>query len=191
MSVSNTRRSGRPPALDIIVGWLEQRGGAMYGGEAVTQLEHAMQCADRARSGGASPDLITAALLHDLGHLADTGDDRKQPHGEFAATLLQDMFPPAVTEPVRLHVDAKRYLCAVDPTYRDGLSPASQQSLEWQGGPFSREMAAAFIGLPFAADAVRLRRWDDEAKIPGVATPPLADFIAIMKHVYRPAGEAA
>lgn len=169
--------------IDTIVDWLENRGGGMYGGEAITQREHALQCATLAQKSCASPALVTAALLHDLGHLADTENDRRHPHGEIAATLLSGLFPRSVTEPVRLHVDAKRYLCAADPLYWHGLSPASKQSLEWQGGPFLSAAAAAFIAQPFSADAIQLRKWDDEAKVIGVVTPTVADFVAVMKHV--------
>lgn len=162
-----------------IESWLAQRAGGMYGGEAVTQLEHALQCATLAQDAGARPELITAALLHDIGHLADKTDDRREPHEELAGALLGPLFGAAVTEPIRLHVDAKRYLCAMDPVYWTGLSPASKRSLEWQGGPFSEKQAVAFIAQPFARDAVRLRQWDDAAKVEGAVTPALAHFVAI------------
>lgn len=178
--------------IDMIVDWLENRGGSMYGGEAITQREHALQCATLAQKRGASPSLVTAALLHDLGHLADAGNnDRRHPHGELAATLLSGLFPRSVTEPVRLHVDAKRYLCTQEPLYWHGLSPASKQSLAWQGGPFAPHAAAAFIALPFAADAIQLRKWDDEAKVIGAVTPTVADFVGVMKQVILPKEEVA
>ncbi|MDB5762493.1 MAG: hypothetical protein JWQ21_1488 [Herminiimonas sp.] len=169
--------------IDTIVDWLRHRGGGMYGGEAVTQLEHALQCAALAQSAGAAPALVTAALLHDIGHLAGDGNDEKHPHGKLGAQLLGGLFPPSVTEPVRLHIDAKRYLCSTDPSYWSGLSEASRRSLEWQGGLFRREDASAFILQSHAGDAVRLRRWDDAAKVPTAITPPLETFIAIMKNV--------
>lgn len=167
-------------ATDTIVHWLRHRADGLYGGEAVTQQAHALQCATRALADGAKPELITAALLHDIGHLADAADDRRQPHEQLAARMLAGLFPPSVTEPIRLHVDAKRYLCAADPLYWSGLSEASRHSLEWQGGPFTPDEAAGFIAEPYAMDAVRLRQWDDAAKIPGAPTYSLDHFLTIM-----------
>lgn len=166
--------------LDVIADWLRHRGGGMYGGEAVSQLEHALQCAALAQAEGAGSELVTAALLHDLGHLAEDVDDIMQPHERLGARLLREVFPPAVIEPIRLHVAAKRYLCAIDPLYWCALSDMSKRSLEWQGGAFSPSEAVEFIAQPYAEDAVRLRHWDDAAKVVGADTPPLDHFIAIM-----------
>ncbi|HEV2611377.1 MAG TPA: HD domain-containing protein [Noviherbaspirillum sp.] len=166
--------------IEWIEDWLRHRGAGMYGGEAVTQLEHALQCASLASADGAASELVTAALLHDICHLADDLDDRDHPHGPTGAAMLKELFPPAVTEPVRMHVDAKRYLCAIEPLYWSSLSDASKRSLMWQGGPFTPDEAAAFIAQPHAEDAVCLRRWDDEAKVPGAVTAPLDEFITIM-----------
>lgn len=163
--------------FDTVAGWLRTRGDGMYGGEAISQLEHALQCAALAEEEGASPALVAAALLHDIGHLSDNADDCKQPHEELGATMLSGIFPRAVTEPIRLHVAAKRYLCAIDPLYWSGLSPQSKRSLEWQGGPFSPREAVDFITQDYAEDAVRLRHWDDTAKVQGKATPQLDYFI--------------
>jgi phosphonate degradation associated HDIG domain protein len=169
--------------LDI----LTSQGNAQYGREAVSQLEHALQCATLAKSANRSDELITACLLHDLGHLihdlgedvADRGiDDR---HEYRAIPVLQSLFESAVTEPIRLHVDAKRYLCAVDPTYWDSLSPASKHSLELQGGVFSPEAAEEFICQPHAKEAVQLRIWDDRAKVAQASTPDLEYFVPILK----------
>lgn len=169
-------------ALDTIVDLLRHQGDAQYGGEAVTQLEHACQCANLAQQQGASPSLITACLLHDIGHLVhDLGDMATiagiDDHHEYLADRhLRPYFPAAVTEPIRLHVAAKRYLCATDNTYWHQLSPNSQHSLQLQGGAFSPQAAAAFIAQPYAWEAVQLRRWDDQAKVPHLVTPPLATF---------------
>lgn len=173
------------PLLTIegIEDWLRDRGAAMYGGEAVTQLEHALQCASLAKTDGAAPELVTAALLHDICHLADDLDDRDHPHGPTGAAMLQELFPPSVTEPVRMHVEAKRYLCAIEPLYWSGLSDASKRSLMWQGGPFTPDEAAAFISQPHAESAVCLRRWDDAAKVPGAVTTPLDEYITIMHSI--------
>lgn len=163
-----------------LVDRLTHHAAGMYGGEAVTQLEHALQCATLAREDGADDTLVCAALLHDFGHLLDNVDDRHQPHERLAAFALRDLYDAAVTEPIRLHVDAKRYLCAVDARYAASLSNASRQSLAWQGGPFSAQNAAEFILQTHAGDAIRLRRWDDAAKVPGMATLPLSAFIPLL-----------
>ena len=169
-------------AMDEILERFERHGGSDYGGERVKQLEHALQCAMLAEAEGAEATLIAAALLHDVGHLLhDLGqspaargiDDR---HELLGREWLSRFFGEAVTEPVRLHVNAKRYLTGTDPTYFATLSAGSVRSLELQGGRFAPEMAAGFIGLPFAPEAVKLRRWDEGAKVPGKATPDLAHF---------------
>lgn len=167
--------------LDEIFDRFRRSGSNSYGRERVTQLQHALQCAALAEAKGAAPALITAALLHDVGHLihdlGDTAargvDDR---HELLGWRWLSRWFGEAVVEPVRQHVRAKRYLTATDPAYYATLSPASVRSLELQGGPFTRERATEFIGLPYAAQAVRLRRWDEAAKVAGKPTPDLDHF---------------
>lgn len=170
-------------AMDEIRNALGVAGREMYGGEAVTQLAHALQCAMLAEREGAAPALTVAALLHDLGHIVDkrfqlgqeTPVDRH--HEDIGSAYLARWFPPAVTEPIRLHVPAKRYLCRVEPGYFDGLSPASVRSLDLQGGTFTSDEAKAFVAQPYATDAARLRRWDDLAKDPDAGTPPLDHFL--------------
>jgi phosphonate degradation associated HDIG domain protein len=168
--------------IEEILDVLERRGGADYGGERVTQLQHALQCAALAEAEGADAALISAALLHDIGHLVhDLGhapaargiDDRHEMRGR---EWLRSRFGDEVTEPVRLHVDAKRYLTATDSGYFATLSAGSVRSLELQGGPFSPALAEGFIEMPHAAAAVRLRRWDEAAKVSGKPTPDLAHF---------------
>jgi len=167
----------------------EAKGNRAYEGEGVTQLEHALQSAHLAEQAGAPAELVCAALLHDLGHLLnDRGetptlrgvDDR---HQYVALPFLRKSFPAAVCAPIGLHVDAKRYLCATRPGYRDALSEDSKRSLELQGGAFRPEEAERFIRRPFAADAVRVRRWDDAAKVAGAGTPDLDHFTAILRTV--------
>ncbi len=164
---------------------IEAKGGCLYLGEPVTQLEHALQTAQLAEQTQANAELITASLLHDFGHMSnDMGDtptlrgidDKHQFHGVLA---LKHMFPEAVLEPIRLHVDAKRYLCAVEREYRASLSEDSQRSLELQGGIFNADEAAKFIAQPYAQDAVRVRRWDDLAKAAGCKTPGLEHYLKI------------
>jgi len=169
--------------LDELFELLAKKGAARYGMEAVNQLEHALQCATLAERSGASSALITAALFHDIGHLieddegaAARGLDLR--HEVSGARALADLFGPKVSETVRLHVEAKRYLCAVEPRYFDELSLASETSLKVQGGPFTDEEATAFAAGPYAKNAAALRRWDDLAKDPEAVTPDLAHFRA-------------
>ncbi len=170
--------------VDEIANLFDRGGGSLYGGEAVTQQEHALQAARLAEKSAAGAPLISAALLHDIGHLlhdlpddAPSGgiDDRHEQLGE---RWLVQHFGTDVTEPVRLHVAAKRYLCAVEPDYFAALSPTSVQSLKLQGGPFSADQVQSFESSPFFREAVELRRWDDEAKIVGLRTPDLAHFLS-------------
>lgn len=162
------------------------QGAAQYGSEAVSQQQHALQCAQLAERAGASNELIAAALLHDLGHLLSPAAVHDQPgaddlHQYLALPFLRGVFSDAVLEPIRLHVDAKRYLCQADPLYYAALSPASQRSLAVQGGAFTGVEAAVFLCKPFAADAAALRRWDDMAKDPLVATPEWAHYVDVLK----------
>lgn len=175
-------------ALDIeeITTLFQTRGAAQYGGEAISQLQHALQCAHLAERSGASPELVAAALLHDLGHLLVQREPAKAGgvddlHQFLALPFLRGVFPDAVLEPIRMHVDAKRYLCQVDSAYQASLSPASQRSLALQGGSFSGEEAAAFMAQAFAADAVALRRWDDQAKDPAATPPDWAHYIGVLE----------
>ncbi|MCA9067987.1 MAG: HD domain-containing protein [Planctomycetaceae bacterium] len=175
--------------VDEILALFRSRGDSEYGGEQVTQQEHALQCALLAETEHASPALIVASLLHDIGHLLhdlpqeapEQGIDDH--HETSAAAWLRKRFPESVTEPVRLHVAAKRYLCAVDAKYRDQLSLPLVTSLRLQGGPMSPQEVEQFEQNPFAGDAVQLRRWDDEAKIPALATPPLSHFTSYLEQV--------
>lgn len=172
--------------LDQIITLLEKAGAERYGGEDVSQLEHALQCAMHAERTGSSPELITACLLHDIGHLVGDGDEGQAEQGidagheHLAADWLERYFPQAVAAPVRLHVEAKRYLCQAEPQYWAGLSQSSKTSLEVQGGIYSADEAASFIGQPYARDAVLLRRWDDAAKSPKLKTPDLAHYRPIV-----------
>jgi phosphonate degradation associated HDIG domain protein len=159
------------------------RGGEMYTGEPVTQLAHALQCAALAEAEGASDKLVTAALLHDLGHLlhdlgaSPTVQGIDDLHQYRALPFLRGLFPDAVTDAIGLHVDAKRYLCATRADYFAQLSDDSKRSLALQGGIFSDLQATAFIAKPGAADAVRLRIWDDLAKEAGKSTAPLSHYL--------------
>ncbi|MBP7063170.1 phosphonate degradation HD-domain oxygenase [Ferrovibrio sp.] len=174
------------PILDMIMELLAKAGAERYGMEPVSQLEHALQCAMHAERMEAPPALIAACLLHDIGHLVDAGDEGLAERGidacheEIAANWLAQYFSAAVVQPVRLHVNAKRYLCQAEPQYWAGLSQASKTSLEVQGGIYSVAEAEAFIAQPYAADAVMLRRWDDAAKSPRLHTPDLTHYRPIL-----------
>ncbi len=168
--------------IDEILQLFERRGCEMYSGEPVTQTEHALQTAWQAEQNRAGAALITASLLHDVGHLlhdlgedcADDGIDDK--HEALGAEWLAERFGPNVVEPVRLHVAAKRYRCAVDADYHSRLSDASRLSLRLQGGPFTAAQAQKFEKHPFFDAAVRMRLWDEAAKVPRLSTPSLAHF---------------
>ena len=169
-----------------IAGIYESRARGRYGLEDISQLEHALQSAAFAEADGEPPALVLAALLHDVGHMihklgenpaAEGTDDR---HEILGAKWLKARLPEAVSEPVRLHVEAKRYLCAAEPGYEDSLAPDSVLSLRLQGGPMNAAEAALFLARPYARDAVRLRLLDDRAKVKGAVTPPLEHFLRLL-----------
>lgn len=175
--------------IEDLTALLARKGGRAYEGEGVTQLEHALQSAHFAELSNAPPELVCAALLHDLGHLInDLGetptlrgvDDR---HQYAALPVLEEIFPRSVTEAIRLHVDAKRYLCATREGYEDALSADSKRSLKLQGGVFSSAEAEHFIAQPHAQGAVQVRLWDDAAKVAGAKTPGLEHFATVLRAV--------
>ncbi len=177
--------------VDEIFALFDGHGNAAYFGEQVSQEEHALQAAHFAAQEGAPESLVVAALLHDIGHLIDAREDAADRgidarHEDAGCAWLARHYPLAVTEPVRLHVAAKRYLCSVDPEYLRGLSRASVKSLQLQGGPFTPEEARAFQRLPFGDDAVRLRHWDDRGKIVGLAVPDLAAYREALVRQLKP-----
>lgn len=163
--------------IDQILERLRRDGRAMYGGEVISQTEHMVQTAMLAERSHAPAPLIAAALMHDIGHLLAAepeAEDRR--HQLTGARWLAQWFSPSVCEPVRLHVDAKRYLCATDKCYAATLSPASVRSLALQGGSMGLDEAQAFEAQAFFNEAVALRRWDDAAKVANIQTPPLSHF---------------
>ena len=165
----------------------EVKGEREYEGEGISQLEHALQSAQLAQQAGAAPALVCAALLHDVGHLLNDKGETPTLRGvddlhQYAALpFLRPYFPEAVLGPIRLHVDAKRYLCATRPDYYERLSEDSKRSLKLQGGVFAPAEAERFIGQPHAAEAVQVRLWDDAAKVRGAATPGLAHFEPLLR----------
>src|SRR5262245_49069685 len=145
-------------------------------------LAHMLQAAALAESEGADEALVIAALLHDVGHFLQPADDSFgfHKHDCSGGEWLAKHFPSAVSEPVRLHVQAKRYLCAVEPDYFAKLSPASVYTLSQQGGPMSAEEARAFAASPHHRAAIRLRRWDDSGKVTGVTVRNLVRYRPII-----------
>jgi len=173
--------------IEDLIKLYEVKGGREYEGEGISQLEHALQSAQLAEQAGAAPALVCAALLHDVGHLLNDKGETPTLRGvddlhQYAALpFLRPYFPEAVLGPIRLHVDAKRYLCATRPDYYERLSEDSKRSLKLQGGVFAPAEAERFIGQPHAAEAVKVRLWDDAAKVRGAATPGLAHFEPLLR----------
>lgn len=177
--------------VDAIAELFANEGAGEYLGEPVSQAEHMLQAGMLAEAEGAPPALVAAALLHDVGHFHGvvTGRDLMRGidnrHSDTGAEWLAQWFGPDVCEPVRLHVAAKRYLCAVEPSYFHQLSPASVHTLEVQGGPMSPDEVAAFEAGGYAEAAVRLRRWDEGAKDPNAPTPAFDHFRPLLESLTR------
>jgi phosphonate degradation associated HDIG domain protein len=179
------------PIVEHIAGLLTLKADGQYGLSAINQRQHALQAAWLAERQGCPEPLIVASLLHDIGHLIhDLGDSPAEAgiddlHEERGYAFLSDWFGPEVTEPVRLHVAAKRYLCATEADYFSKLSKDSVLSLSLQGGPMSTEEVAAFADLPGAEAAVQLRRFDEQAKVRGLETPAVAHFMPYVARCLR------
>jgi len=175
-------------AADILALY-ESRGTQAYFGERVSLAEHCLQAAHFARAEAAAQALVIAALLHDIGHvLEDVPDDIEEwtldaRHEEVGARWLARRFDAAVCEPVRLHVRAKRYLCATDAGYFAHLSSASVHTLKLQGGSMSATEVTDFESQPWWREAVRLRRWDDQGKVAGLKTLALLDYAPLIERV--------
>ena len=182
-TLAQKMRNAKPyQQVEELFNYMQCRGQTFYD-EAVTQLEHALQCAAIAVQNNASNTQITSALLHDIGHfIMDEHNaevsflDTDLNHEDIGAKYLEPFFPEIVTTPIRLHVPAKRYLCTVDVSYYDGLSAASKRSLKLQGGVMSDEERAKFEEIPHYQDALTLRRWDDQAKVKGLETAGLEKY---------------
>src|SRR5712691_3201175 len=183
-------------AVDAVAQLLASAGARDYLGEPVTVLEHLLQAGSLAEAAGAPPALVAAALLHDVGHLlgaegeagrsgAELMAGRDNSHAERGAAWLAGWFGPDVTEPVRLHVAAKRYLCGTDPSYYGRLSQASRYTLSVQGGPMGDEEARGFSAGPFARQAILVRGWDDGAKDGNVEQGGLEHFLPLLRALSR------
>jgi gamma-butyrobetaine dioxygenase len=187
------------PAADVIGELFASEGARDYLGEPVSVGAHLLQAGALAEAAGAPGPVVAAALLHDIGHLPLPGPSRPASggnlvgrdlmagtdtrHGVVGAEWLAAWFGPEVTEPVRLHVAAKRYLCATEPSYVARLSEASVYTLSVQGGPMSAAEARAFSAHAYAADAIAVRRWDDQAKDPSASPPDFAHFIGLLERL--------
>jgi [1-hydroxy-2-(trimethylamino)ethyl]phosphonate dioxygenase len=173
--------------VEKIITLFNDQGDSEYGGEPVTQGEHALQSAHLALTEKASSSLVIASLLHDIGHVLHAlPDDAPEQgiddlHEELGNRFLIKYFIPAVSEPVHLHVAAKRYLCAVEPSYFALLSEPSVLSLQLQGGPMSEEECQKFEANPYYKDAVQLRRYDDMAKIPNLTVQPIEFYAPFLQ----------
>ena len=178
-------------ALGTITALFASEGAGAYLGEPVSQAAHMLQAAALAEQDHAANALVAAALLHDVGHFAGalsghnlmSGTDNR--HEENGAAWLAQWFGEEVTEPVRLHVAAKRYLCAVEPGYAASLSSASVYSLRMQGGPMQRAELGKFEANRYAAAAIRVRRWDDAAKDPQARVPGLSHYTRVLRALAR------
>ena len=181
----------RDNVVDFIADIFHRRGADSYLGEQVTMSEHMLQAALLAETEDAGDELIAAALLHDIGHYTNEFPDDAlaqgidNHHDDAGARVLEPFFPPAVTEPVRLHVATKRYLCATDPGYFSRLSEASVHTLNLQGGPMSPAETTEFERLDHRDHAVRVRIWDDEAKVPGKETPAFEHYAPVLRRVIK------
>lgn len=180
--------------VDYIIDLFHRMGDQSYLGESISQEEHGLQCAVVADQFNSPDHLVAAALLHDIGHFLHDYDEDCADHGidseheVVGGRFLERFFPPEVVEPVRMHVDAKRYLCAVEPDYFNMLSPASVQSLELQGGPMTAEEVAVFEASPHLQDAITLRKCEEAGKNPGVHTPPVEHYRPLLERVLQGAG---
>ena len=177
--------------VDTLFAYMEKKGQTYYD-EAVTQFEHALQCANQARLASAGPVQVTAALLHDLGHFLIDEHNGEGAfllqdflHEKVGGEYLEPFFIAAVTEPVKLHVPAKRYICTVDDAYRATLSQASKQSFQLQGGFMSAAKKAEFEKNPFWKNAVQLRKWDDLGKKKGTETPGLEAYREVVQNCLK------
>ena len=177
--------------VSYIINLLQTKGADIqYGNKDVTQLEHALQCAELAEQHNLPNPTIAAALMHDIGHLLYEDEDpihkgKDGYHENLGADYLSKYFHEDVTIPIRAHVDSKRYLSSTEEGYYENLSEASKLSLKVQGGPFTKEEADQFIKKPFMKEAVEMRRFDDMAKVLNKKTPDLNHFRPYLEAAYK------
>ena len=175
--------------MSEVVDGIEQlfaRFGETSYGENVTLMQHSLQTAAAAAAVGADDALVIACLLHDIGHMVQEADDEYgvHDHGTAGRDYLAERFGPDVSQPAALHVEAKRYLCAIEPEYYEILSPASRYTLEKQGGPMSPAEQEAFEADPHHLNAILLRRWEDgPGKAAGQRVPPLSHYLPLVERL--------
>jgi 2-amino-1-hydroxyethylphosphonate dioxygenase (glycine-forming) len=175
---------------DEIMGFYEQHGGEEYAGEKVTQLEHMVQAAQLAEEQGFDEEVVLAAFLHDIGHICEAGHGDNEmagfgikDHEEIGAGFLKEKgFSKKIVRLVESHVEAKRYLTLKDPAYYDQLSDASKKTLEYQGGRMSEEEANAFEQYPLFDLIIKMRKWDEQAKIEHKPLPALVHYRKMIQH---------
>jgi len=172
--------------IDSILELYEKWGSNVYD-EKISQVDHALQTATLAEQSGSNGELIVAALLHDIGHLVYLENEQGEvdisvndSHEAVGARVLANLFSAGVTAPIAMHVEAKRYLCTLEPDYFDSLSIGSVRSLNVQGGVMSKDEVNRFENHPSFSAAVALRRWDEGGKIIGLKVSPFSHFSEIM-----------
>lgn len=189
------------PIIDFLFDAFARLSTRAYGNAGVTMVEHMLQTAALAERAQAADTLVAAALLHDIGHFGTdfpwhrmSSEHRQmlrrridRHHEQAGAQLLQPYFAPEITEPIRLHVAAKRYLCAVEPEYLGKLSPTTRHTLALQGGPMTASEVVTFEDTAYAPQAVTLRRWDEQATAPGRKTPAGEHYRALLEHLLQTA----
>jgi phosphonate degradation associated HDIG domain protein len=197
--MSRDRGPVKDGVIDFLFDAFARLSARTYGSEGVTMVEHMLQTAALAEHAQAADTLVAAALLHDIGHFGTdfpwqrVSSEHRQMlkrridrhHEQAGAQLLQPYFGPEITEPIRLHVAAKRYLCAVEPQYLGKLSATTRHTLALQGGPMTASEVAEFEAASYAAQAVSLRRWDEQATVPGMKTPPGEHYRALLERLMR------
>ena len=181
--------------IDLLSDLFYRGRSVAYGKGEVSMCGHMLQTAELAAEAGAAPPLLVACLLHDIGHFGtdyplyfdDESHSHMQTasqdlhHEEAGASMLTPFFEPDVIEPIRLHVAAKRYLCATDPEYAVQLSTTTYHTLGLQGGIMDDQKVEAFLGLPYSSDAVQLRRWDDAAMTTNRSVPGLEHYMDLLE----------
>jgi predicted HD phosphohydrolase len=192
-------RVAQEDIIDDLFNIFARHGVRSYQGGGVSMAEHMLQAAWAAEGAAAAPHLVAAALLHDVGHFStDFVRLKTDPehgamlnatidggHEEAGAQLLNPFFRADVVEPIRLHVKAKRYLCAVEHDYLKILSPQAVHTLHLQGGPMSPEETVVFEANPHGQAAAMVRRWDDAALVPGLRTPNFEYYRPLLESLLR------
>lgn len=189
MSAPDTNELGPDTIVAFLAGIFERRGGEEYLGEPVTMAEHMLQGAYIAEQQGENEKIVVATLLHDIGHFTSEfgmfsmNDTHDKHHEEAGAQVLDRFFPAIVTDCVRYHVAAKRYICATDPDYFAQLSEASVHSLKLQGGAMSADEVAEFEKHTNAREIVKVRHFDDAGKVAGMQTPGFAHYAPMVQRI--------